>query len=87
VNNILCDYYPLTDTLFSNQNINFQESHQRFNGKLKHARVVYHGSKHVTNQIKAIGIFCFCAKHAALRSNSKEWLARIIFTYSFIPVS
>ena len=39
--------------------------------------VVDHGFKYRSSQTKdyKIGIFCFSAKHAALRRKSKDWLA------------
>ena len=39
---------------------------------------VYHGLEPRSGQTKdyKIGICCFSAKHAALRSKSKDWLAR-----------
>jgi hypothetical protein len=39
---------------------------------------VDHGFKHRSGQTKdyKIGIYCFSTKHAALRSKSKDWLAR-----------
>jgi hypothetical protein len=40
--------------------------------------VVDHGFEPRLGQTKdyKIGICCFCAKHTALRSKSKDWLAR-----------
>ena len=87
---LVASWYDLVSILISTQVISLGYLNQHFNGVIVTMLILIH-SKVTPGQTKDynIGICCFFANHASLRSNNKNWLVQNqndVYEWSYMSI-